>query len=49
VPARWSEPLHVPLPGFGGRVLRAAELMDLAVRLSGRRPVGERQAREELG
>ncbi|MGW3916323.1 ADP-ribosylglycohydrolase family protein [Streptomyces sp. NPDC005070] len=49
VPARWSEPLHVPLPGFGGRVLRAAELIDLAVRLSGRPPGGERPAGEESG
>ncbi|MFF4019122.1 ADP-ribosylglycohydrolase family protein [Streptomyces sp. NPDC001843] len=29
VPARWTEALHVPLPGFG-RVLRAAELARLA-------------------
>lgn len=33
VPARWTEPLHVPLPGFGGRVLRTAELADLTRRL----------------
>ncbi|MGW4164773.1 ADP-ribosylglycohydrolase family protein [Streptomyces sp. NPDC004788] len=33
VPARWTEPLHVPLPGFGDRVLRAADLADLARRL----------------
>lgn len=32
VPARWTEALHVPLPGFG-RVLRAAELAGLAGRL----------------
>lgn len=33
VPRRWTEPLHVPLPGFGGRVLRLAELTGLAVAL----------------
>ncbi|GGX78280.1 hypothetical protein GCM10010510_23990 [Streptomyces anandii JCM 4720] len=33
IPSRWTEPLHVPLPGFGGRVLRLAELTDLAHRL----------------
>ncbi|MGX1274208.1 ADP-ribosylglycohydrolase [Streptomyces phaeoluteigriseus] len=33
IPARWTEPLHVPLPGFDGRVLRLAELTDLALRL----------------
>lgn len=36
IPERWVEPLHVPLPGCEGRVLRAAELVDLARRLSGR-------------
>ncbi|MFF6952228.1 ADP-ribosylglycohydrolase family protein [Streptomyces iakyrus] len=34
VPARWTDPLHVPLPGFGGRVLRSADLIDLAHRLA---------------
>ncbi|NGO48627.1 ADP-ribosylglycohydrolase family protein [Streptomyces ureilyticus] len=34
IPSRWTEPLHVPLPGFGGRVLRAAELVGLAERLA---------------
>jgi ADP-ribosylglycohydrolase len=34
VPPRWTEAVHVPLPGFGGRVLRAAELADLARRLA---------------
>ncbi|MGI5350532.1 ADP-ribosylglycohydrolase family protein [Streptomyces sp. CA-250714] len=29
IPARWTEPLHVPLPGAGGRVLRLADLIDL--------------------
>ncbi|MEU0598061.1 ADP-ribosylglycohydrolase family protein [Streptomyces sp. NPDC006393] len=33
IPARWTEPLHVPLPGFGGRVLRLDDLIDLAHRL----------------
>ncbi|MEU8651539.1 ADP-ribosylglycohydrolase family protein [Streptomyces sp. NPDC048737] len=33
IPARWTEPLHVPLPGFDGRVLRLPELTDLAHRL----------------
>ncbi|MFD5799099.1 ADP-ribosylglycohydrolase family protein [Streptomyces diastatochromogenes] len=33
VPRRWTELLHVPLPGFDGRVLRAPELADLAQRL----------------
>ncbi|MGQ4388106.1 ADP-ribosylglycohydrolase family protein [Streptomyces sp. SAS_270] len=35
IPRRWTEPLHVPLPGFGDRVLRAAELTELARRLAG--------------
>jgi ADP-ribosylglycohydrolase len=30
VPVRWAEALHVPLPGFGGRVLRADDLAALA-------------------
>lgn len=33
IPARWTEPLHVPLPGFGGRVLRLGDLSTLARRL----------------
>jgi ADP-ribosylglycohydrolase len=33
VPRRWTEPLHVPLPGFVGRVLRLPELTGLAVAL----------------
>ncbi|MBK6016698.1 ADP-ribosylglycohydrolase family protein [Streptomyces sp. MBT53] len=36
IPERWSEALHVPLPGFGGRVLRADELRGLAGRLDRR-------------
>ncbi|MFI5572327.1 ADP-ribosylglycohydrolase family protein [Streptomyces sp. NPDC051740] len=35
VPARWTEPLHVPLPGFAGRVLSATDLTGLARRLCG--------------
>lgn len=30
IPGRWTEPLHVPLPGFGERALRAPELESLA-------------------
>lgn len=30
VPARWTAPLHVPLPGAGGRILRLPALLDLA-------------------
>ncbi|MFF2408011.1 ADP-ribosylglycohydrolase family protein [Streptomyces sp. NPDC058092] len=33
IPARWSEPLHVPLPGYGDRVLRTPDLVDLAGQL----------------
>ncbi|MFE9625622.1 ADP-ribosylglycohydrolase family protein [Streptomyces sp. NPDC006527] len=33
VPERWSRVLHVPLPGFGDRVLRADDLSELARRL----------------
>ncbi|MGW0813665.1 ADP-ribosylglycohydrolase family protein [Streptomyces viridiviolaceus] len=35
VPERWTAPLHVPLPGFGGRVLRAGDLAGLTGRLCG--------------
>ncbi|TLS40260.1 ADP-ribosylglycohydrolase family protein [Streptomyces montanus] len=40
IPGRWVEPLHVPLPGFDERTLRAPELVELAERLSwgGRAP-----------
>ncbi|MGW0590972.1 ADP-ribosylglycohydrolase family protein [Streptosporangium sp. NPDC002607] len=34
IPVRWTEPLHVPLPGAGERVLRLPELVDLAQRLA---------------
>lgn len=33
IPVRWTETLHVPLPGAGERVLRLPELVDLAQRL----------------
>ncbi|MFD9592589.1 ADP-ribosylglycohydrolase family protein [Kitasatospora sp. NPDC059973] len=35
IPARWTAPLHVPLPGSGGRVLLLPDLVDLARRLGG--------------
>ncbi|MGF1430340.1 ADP-ribosylglycohydrolase family protein [Kitasatospora sp. LaBMicrA B282] len=35
IPVRWTEPLHVPLPGSGGRVLHLPDLLDLARRLAG--------------
>jgi ADP-ribosyl-[dinitrogen reductase] hydrolase len=31
IPPRWTEPLHVPLPGHGERVWRTADLGDLAI------------------
>ncbi|MFF8412226.1 ADP-ribosylglycohydrolase family protein [Streptomyces omiyaensis] len=34
IPDRWTAPLHVPLPGFGDRVLRAADLRTLALALA---------------
>ncbi|MEU9455883.1 ADP-ribosylglycohydrolase family protein [Streptomyces sp. NPDC048277] len=37
IPARWTRPLHVPLPGFGERVLRLPELVDLAERVASAR------------
>ncbi|MEV6748559.1 ADP-ribosylglycohydrolase family protein [Streptomyces sp. NPDC058322] len=39
IPARWTEPLHVPLPGYGDRVLRTSGLVDLARRLDGASPL----------
>ncbi|WSQ62676.1 ADP-ribosylglycohydrolase family protein [Streptomyces sp. NBC_01217] len=33
IPPRWTDPLHVPLPGYGGRVLRTSDLVGLARRL----------------
>ncbi|MGW1406832.1 ADP-ribosylglycohydrolase family protein [Streptomyces sp. NPDC002403] len=33
IPPRWTEPLHVPLPGHGDRVLRTPGLVALAGRL----------------
>ncbi|MEV7026211.1 ADP-ribosylglycohydrolase family protein [Kitasatospora sp. NPDC093558] len=35
IPAGWTDALHVPLPGFGGRVLCTSELLVLASRLAG--------------
>lgn len=35
IPRRWTDPLHVPLPGYGDRVLDAAELTALAHALAG--------------
>ncbi|MFI8327112.1 ADP-ribosylglycohydrolase family protein [Streptomyces sp. NPDC085529] len=35
IPERWTAALHVPLPGFGHRVLRAEELRALAGALAG--------------
>ncbi len=37
IPAHWTQPLHVPLPGFDGRVLRPTDLLHLAHRLAERR------------
>lgn len=34
IPDEWTAPLHVPLPGFGARVLDAAGLRELAQRLA---------------
>ncbi|MEU7113913.1 ADP-ribosylglycohydrolase family protein [Streptomyces sp. NPDC046182] len=33
IPSRWTDPLHVPLPGFGDRVLHAEDLRALATAL----------------
>ncbi|MEU1538530.1 ADP-ribosylglycohydrolase family protein [Actinacidiphila glaucinigra] len=35
VPGRWTAALHVPMPGTPGRVLRHADLVALAARLTG--------------
>ncbi len=37
IPVGWTGPLHVPLPGSGGRTLRLPELLDLAARLDAAR------------
>ncbi|MFF9042202.1 ADP-ribosylglycohydrolase family protein [Streptomyces sp. NPDC014892] len=42
IPERWLEPLHVPLPGFGDRVLRAPELIHLAEELATEKPAEPR-------
>ncbi|MGW6303484.1 ADP-ribosylglycohydrolase family protein [Streptomyces niveus] len=34
IPQRWTDPLHVPLPGYGDRVLRTPELARLAEQLA---------------
>lgn len=34
IPERWVEALHVPLPGFGDRVLKVGELVGLAEALA---------------
>ncbi|MFF3324302.1 ADP-ribosylglycohydrolase family protein [Streptomyces sp. NPDC002889] len=34
IPARWTDALHVPLPGYPGRVLRRGELAALAASLA---------------
>ncbi len=38
IPTRWTEPLHVPLPGYGNRVLRTPDLIALARSLGSDRP-----------
>ncbi|MEU0631850.1 ADP-ribosylglycohydrolase family protein [Streptomyces sp. NPDC005989] len=38
IPPRWTEPLHVPLPGYGDRVLRTPGLVALAGRLDSASP-----------
>lgn len=35
IPARWTDALHVPVPGCGGRVLSSADLRETAYRLAG--------------
>ncbi|MFJ6795320.1 ADP-ribosylglycohydrolase family protein [Streptomyces sp. NPDC091268] len=47
IPEAWTAPLHVPLPGFGDRVLDAAALRELAVRLATEGP--GREAASPLG
>ncbi|MFD3719226.1 ADP-ribosylglycohydrolase family protein [Streptomyces sp. NPDC058674] len=53
IPRHWTEPLHVPLPGSGGRVLRARDLRTLARRLlaagSRRTPGAGRSGTSEAG
>ena len=36
IPRRWTDPLHVPMPGSNGRVLRLPDLVELAKRLAAR-------------
>ncbi|WP_405509856.1 ADP-ribosylglycohydrolase family protein [Streptomyces cyaneofuscatus] len=40
VPDRWTGLLHVPLPGYGDRVLRTPDLLALAERLNSEAPRG---------
>lgn len=39
IPPRWTGPLHVPLPGYGDRVLRTPDLVALAERLDSPGPM----------
>ncbi|MFF4185928.1 ADP-ribosylglycohydrolase family protein [Streptomyces sp. NPDC001691] len=41
VPSHWTAPLHVPMPGSGGRVLRLAELITLARELGSGEPTAD--------
>jgi ADP-ribosylglycohydrolase len=34
IPSRWTDPLHVPMPGSNGRVLQLPDLVELAKRLA---------------
>jgi len=34
IPAQWTQSLHVPVPGWGDRVLRHQDLVALAERLA---------------
>lgn len=43
VTERWTRPLHVPLPGYGGRVLRLADLASPAGRLDGIAGIGHQK------
>lgn len=38
IPARWTEPLHLPMPGHGDRRLTAGDLRALAGRLDSEGP-----------
>ncbi|MFD9334006.1 ADP-ribosylglycohydrolase family protein [Streptomyces sp. NPDC060028] len=47
IPEAWTTSLHVPLPGFGDRVLDAAALRDLAVRLEAQGPGRDPQPEQD--